>query len=217
MTIAVSFLLQASNGPAMELSGPISSIIDADTVWIGNREIRLYGIDAPETAQRCQLLKGTWDCAAEATAALEAMVLGEVVHCKGSEFDDYGRLIAICSTDKEPDINARLVEWGLAWAYIRYTNDYVSLEAVARSQRIGIWQAKTQPAWEFRARRWKVAVQISPNGCPIKGNINQKGEHIYHTPWSRWYTKTKVSLEKGEKWFCDEAEAKSAGWRAPYR
>ncbi len=30
-----------------------------------------------------------------------------------------------------------------------------------------------------------------------------------------WYSRTKVSVEKGERWFCSEREALDAGWRAP--
>jgi hypothetical protein len=57
-------------------------------------------------------------------------------------------------------------------------------------------------------------VDASPHrGCPIKGNINDEGEHIYHTPWSPWYSRTKINETKGERWFCDEAEAMAAGWR----
>jgi len=32
---------------------------------------------------------------------------------------------------------------------------------------------------------------------------------------SKWYSKTKINESKGERWFCSEAEAKAAGWRAP--
>ncbi len=70
-------------------------------------------------------------------------------------------------------------------------------------------------SWEYRAEKREVAEQDSPDGCPIKGNINSKGERIYHAPWSPWYAKTKLSVEKGERWFCDEGEALAAGWRAP--
>jgi hypothetical protein len=53
-----------------------------------------------------------------------------------------------------------------------------------------------------------------PSGCVIKGNISQrKGERIYHLPGQRWYDKTVISPEKGEAWFCTEAEARANGWR----
>ena len=42
----------------------------------------------------------------------------------------------------------------------------------------------------------------------IKGNINRKGEKIYHTENSPWYQKTKP-----EKMFCTEEEALNDGFR----
>ncbi len=59
-----------------------------------------------------------------------------------------------------------------------------------------------------------VAVAAPPT-CVIKGNINEKGERIYHVPADPWYSKTKLDLGKGERWFCSEKEAQAAGWRAP--
>jgi len=44
----------------------------------------------------------------------------------------------------------------------------------------------------------------------IKGNINSKGEKIYHIPGDPWYNKTKA-----EVWFKTEAEAQAAGFRPP--
>jgi endonuclease YncB( thermonuclease family) len=49
--------------------------------------------------------------------------------------------------------------------------------------------------------------------CLIKGNINSKGEHIYHVPGQRYYDKTQIDESKGEHWFCTEQEAVRAGWR----
>lgn len=53
-----------------------------------------------------------------------------------------------------------------------------------------------------------------PPGCDIKGNINGKGERIYHLPGSPSYADTRISTAKGERWFCSEPEAQAAGWRA---
>ena len=57
----------------------------------------------------------------------------------------------------------------------------------------------------------------SSASCPIKGNINEKGERIYHVPGDQWYSNTKLDESKGERWFCSEKEALAAGWRAPTR
>lgn len=206
-----------TGGHAASVSGT-AVIVDGDTLWVGSDEIRIHGIDAAETAQKCQLPKGTWDCAKAASDALAAITDGKTVTCQGSERDQYGRLIARCSTEVEPDIGAKLVASGLAWAFVKYSADYIDLEMRPRRQKVGIWQSKTQPPWEYRARRWETAQQVSSSseGCPIKGNISAKGEKIYHAPWSKSYAKTRIDASKGERWFCTEAEAIAAGWRAPH-
>jgi hypothetical protein len=49
--------------------------------------------------------------------------------------------------------------------------------------------------------------------CNIKGNVNTKGERIYHVPGQRYYDDTVIQSSHGERWFCSEAEARAAGWR----
>ncbi len=51
--------------------------------------------------------------------------------------------------------------------------------------------------------------------CAIKGNINRRGERIYHRPGSASYDDTRIDERRGERWFCTEEEARAAGWRAP--
>lgn len=50
--------------------------------------------------------------------------------------------------------------------------------------------------------------------CRIKGNIGGSGK-IYHVPGTAAYAKTKIDESKGERWFCTEEEARTAGWRKP--
>ena len=61
-----------------------------------------------------------------------------------------------------------------------------------------------------------IAVKAGPPlvGCNIKGNISYNtGERIYHVPGQQYYNETRISLWKGERWFCSEQEARKAGWR----
>lgn len=61
------------------------------------------------------------------------------------------------------------------------------------------------------------ASQVSPS-CKIKGNISiDTGERIYHVPGQKYYPRTRISPEHGERWFCSEAEARAAGWRKSKR
>ncbi len=47
--------------------------------------------------------------------------------------------------------------------------------------------------------------------CQIKGNISSRGERIYHVPGGAYYSRTKISPAKGERFFCSGAEARAAG------
>lgn len=200
--------------PAMSASSSDVRVIDGDTLEIGETTYRLHGIDAPEAAQTCRLANGgSWPCGRQAIDILEGLVSTSRLTCDARGKDQYGRTISVCSNG-EGDVNARLVSLGMAWAFQKYSTDYVQEELSARTAGLGIWQADTMTPWDFRAGKWKVAQQASPHGCPIKGNISDGGR-IYHAPWSPWYAKTRVSVEKGERWFCSEADALAAGWRAP--
>ncbi len=192
--------------------------IDGDTIDLGVVRIRLHAIDAPEADQPCNSVDGSkWRCGIVASNRLAALIDGKKVRCEALDRDTYGRVIGRCFQDNI-DLNALLVLEGLAWAYTRFSDDYLVEEAEARSDRRGIWQADTTPPWEYREQRWERAAAASPRpGCPIKGNINRKDEQIYHTPWSPWYDRVQVDEDRGERWFCDEAEAQAAGWRAPRR
>jgi hypothetical protein len=44
----------------------------------------------------------------------------------------------------------------------------------------------------------------------IKGNVNRKGERIYHLPGGLDYAKVNISAP-GKRWFCTEDEAEAAG------
>lgn len=199
---------------AFDVSGA-AVVVDGDTIVIGLQIIRLHGIDTPETGQRCALSDGkSWPCGKAALEHTKKLIVGKTVTCSGNAFDEYERLIASCSTSDGSDINLELVEKGLAWAFVKFSDDYVVQEGIARNKGIGVWQHQTEAPWVFREARWHVEQQVAPNGCPIKGNISKHGQ-IYHVPWSRYYKKTKISVEKGERWFCSENEALKAGWRAP--
>ena len=130
-------------------------------------------------------------------------------------------MVATCAVEAGPgadagpdDLSAVLAREGLAWAFLDYSDDYVDQEAGARAAGIGIWQAPTQTASDYRANRWNRAAASPRAGCPIKGNIGRDGRRIYHTPWSPYYARTRIDPDAGERWFCDEGEAQGAGWVA---
>ncbi|PWR03376.1 succinoglycan biosynthesis protein [Meridianimarinicoccus roseus] len=214
--LAAALSMSVAPASAARLTG-VAEVIDGDTLKIGVTTVRLSGIDAPEAGQACERATGRpWRCDEAATGLLEELVTGQVTECEVEDADQYGRMISTCYADGV-NLNEALVDAGLAWAFIRYSNTFAVSEQAARKAGLGIWREGSEPTapWVYRANRWERAAASSPRpGCPIKGNINSKGERIYHTPWSPWYARTKINTEKGERYFCDEAEAVSAGWRA---
>lgn len=191
-------------------------VIDGDTIDLSGVRYRLHGIDAPEAGQSCKGADGSeWPCGDAATRKMNSLLAGHKVDCIPHEKDLYGRWIASCVADGV-DVNREMVATGMAWAFRKYSMDYVSTEDTARAAKIGVWQAPTEAPWDYRSHKWESSTVAAPlSGCPIKGNINRNHERIYHAPWSRDYAKTKIDTRKGERWFCSEAEAMAAGWRAP--
>ncbi len=90
---------------------------------------RLWGIDAPETTQNCRD-----GCPAGRLAAtqLQTLIKGREIACKAKDTDRYGRTVAICRAGGE-DLGALMVRSGMAWAFVRYSRDYVNQEARAKS------------------------------------------------------------------------------------
>lgn len=212
LALSASSVHAGTNGGPL-IAGP-ATVVDGDTLRIGPVTIRIHGIDAPEQDQHCGTKSGrAWNCGEAATRALADLVKGRSIECIPLDTDVYRRIVARCHVGGI-DLGAELVDQGLAWSYRRYSDDYVDAERSAQMAASGIWQGVSQPAWDYRADRWMRAIAEAPGGCPIKGNISNRGERIYHTPWSPAYSKTRIDESKGEQWFCDEGEAIAAGWRA---
>lgn len=206
LAIAAFLVVPAGEAAAGMITGQ-AEVVDGDGLLIGPVRIRLNGIDAPELGQHCAKRGGgNWPCDEAAADRLEQLITGKEVACEPIDRDPYGRVIAHCTADGV-DLARTLAAEGLVWAFRRYSTDYTATEDQVHAAGVGIWQAETQPPWEFRADRWERAVEAAPNGCPIKGNISSEGERIYHTPWSPWYGRTKISEANGERWFCDESQA----------
>ena len=103
-------------------------------------------------------------------------------------------------------------------AYRKYSSKYIQYEKEAKINKAGIWSGKFIEPWNWRrGARLRVENIEANNGCLIKGNISSSGEKIYHVKTGQYYKRTKISLSKGERWFCTEDEARKNGWRKSKR
>ena len=213
-------LVSASMPPAQAantLTG-VPTVIDGDTIDLHGQRIRLHGIDAPESKQVCVSGGTKYRCGQKAALALSDRIGRGSVTCETKDTDRYGRVIAVCFRGQE-DLNGWLVSQGLAVAYRRYSQDYVTHEAQARSMSAGLWASEFIMPWDWRrGKRLDSELASAPPGdCVIKGNINSKGTRIYHVPGGRWYDQTKINKAMGERFFCSEDEAQASGWRPSYQ
>ena len=192
---------------------------------VGEMEVRLFGVDAPEFDQSCKRGGQNWACGSEAADRLSKLVTGKDVRCEATGIDQHNRTLARCTVGMT-DINRTMVATGYAVAYRRYSSDYISAEESAKVNKRGIWAGTFQSPSDFRhddppltrapvARRSRerlpevghIGRSDSGNGCVIKGNQGRNG-WIYHVPGMPYYAQTRA-----EQMFCSEAEARAAGYR----
>ena len=140
-----------------------------------------------------------------------------MIQAKGR--DRYKRMIAKCSVGWL-DLGAEMVTRGMAVAYLKYSNDYLQNYREARGKGNGIFGGEfVEPEKWRQGERHSVEIANDnvPMRCRIKGNINAKGERIFHMPGQQVYNVTRINPSKGERWFCSEAQAIAAGWRKALR
>ncbi|WP_254796878.1 thermonuclease family protein [Sulfitobacter albidus] len=189
------------------------AVVDGDTLDVGGTRVRLHAIDAPEMDQSCVTQAGRdWACGVWVTRVVQDRYAGAKAQCTRVDTDRYGRTVARCTVRGE-DIAGWLVGEGLAFAYVKYGRDYEVLEQRAMRARRGLHRVSLARPSDHRAGRGGIA----PEGCAVKGNVSASGERIYHVPGQAFYDRTRISARRGERWFCSEAAAVAAGWRAARR
>ena len=124
-------------------------VIDGDTIDISDVRIRLNGIDTPEIEQICRTNGLIWHCGIEATKVMRHLTKGKTVNCIGNTKDQYDRLIANCFVG-QLNLNATMVEAGMALAYRYYSLEYVEQEVFARKTKQGLWSGEFIAPWDWR-------------------------------------------------------------------
>ncbi len=137
-----------------------ASVIDADTLDIHSQRIRLVGIDAPESKQKClDTSGGLYRCGAAAANALSDWINRNPVTCVSEGHDRYNRTLGKC-TVRGQSVQDWLVRNGHALAYRVYSKEFIPAEEAARAAKIGIWAGKfVMPA------DWRKGERLSVEGA----------------------------------------------------
>lgn len=159
--------------PSGSIAGP-SRVVDGDTLDVGNRRIRLAGIDAPERSQYCRdAAGGPIACGEAARRTLSDLVGQGPVTCAPIELDRYSRIIATCDFGGA-DLGEVMVGAGQAVANGRYAG----LEDEARAARRGIWAGTFERPADWRRAR-QVEDASGPPQSPFTTFVNWVGNMFF--------------------------------------
>lgn len=151
LALGAGFALPAS--AADVVTGPARTV-DADIIMIGKQRVILYGIDAPDRDQICQVGELLWGCWDATKGALDELMGSNEVTCTLTDEkpDPFGRRWGTCMVG-DKDLAAEMVRSGMARAFVPQTEQYLALEAEAQAAAVGMFQpgANIQLPWEWRA------------------------------------------------------------------
>ena len=132
--------------PGSKLSGTVR-IVDGDSFFLGNDEVRLFGIDAPEATT---LRHGSSECySADARDFARQFLSGQQVTIETdpsqSTYDRFGRLLAHVFLTDRTSVQQIMLRRGYAQHYIYqgnptvYATKYQAAEDIAKMNKIGMW------------------------------------------------------------------------------
>jgi endonuclease YncB( thermonuclease family) len=147
----ICLALHILSGIAAAWEGIVVKVLDGDSLQVREektvREIRLYGIDAPEYGQAY---------GKRARRFARRLAHRQPVRVEVLDIDRYGRAVSLVWT-AEHMLNRELVRAGLAWHYPRYCrrqplcSELEELQAAARKQELGLWRAADPlPPWQWK-------------------------------------------------------------------
>ncbi len=143
-----------SNNSLSQIISGVPRIIDGDTIDINQNRIRLIGIDAPETKQKClDANYFEYLCGEVSTAFLKKLIGDKNVECAYEEKDIYHRYLGNCKLGKM-NINYEMVKNGMAIIYNLKDADeeLKNLEAQAQNKKLGVWQGAFEEPKQYRKK-----------------------------------------------------------------
>lgn len=212
----------------------VTHVVDGDTIDVlinGKEErLRLIGIDTPETVHPNKPV----ECyGPEASAKMKELVLGKEIILEDDpsqgERDKYDRLLRYIHLQDGTNIIEKMIREGYAYEYTysseyKYQELFQEAEEASKSEKLGVWNCEeknidtntTNTAEDNQTTQTQedeAEEDLATGTCDIKGNINRDDEKIYHVKGCGSYNRTEINISNGERWFCSEEEAVSAGWR----
>ncbi len=196
-------------------------VVDGDTFEIAGKgaeviTVRILNMSAPDRGE-CYYL--------ESKQALTDLLKNKKVKLEKdvSGVDGYNRFLrhVFISSETEDDDNLivakYMIEKGFAKVQpvlpdVRFKTYLARFGTLAEEEKLGVWDGcKGRLPKNFAET---TNAQPENEDCLIKGNVSQNnGEKIYFFPECPSYSQAKIDPSKGERYFCTESEAQSAGFK----
>ncbi len=137
-------------------------IVDGDTIILEELfNIRVIGIDAPESKQNCWDAKGReYACGKKSTEHLQKLVGNGRVKCEIRGIGRFGRHTGLCYNMKDVNLNKTMVRDGYAVISTYPPTLFQNEETLAINEKAGIWQGTLRHPHCFRHQKkqdWKSA------------------------------------------------------------
>ncbi|MCF6321600.1 MAG: thermonuclease family protein [Rhizobiaceae bacterium] len=133
-----------------------ASVVDGDTIRINGQKVRLHGIDAPETSQRCISTTGVRiRCGVQSARYLKRILRNNAeVTCKFVDRDRHGRFVGDCYRGDGKSLSAAMVRAGHALDWPKYSRRaYSTQQNRARVEKRGLWASRFEKPWDYRSRQ----------------------------------------------------------------
>lgn len=149
--LSIAVLVLLATPTAAETVAGRASVIDADTLELLGRRIRILDVDAPESAQPCIRPDGEqWRCGQSAALAVSDWIGARPVICETTKRDRYKRWLAHCAVAGENlAVWIAANGWGVPYRDCRCEAVRDAAE-LAKSKRLGIWSGSFALPWEWR-------------------------------------------------------------------
>ena len=126
-------------------------VVDGDTIKLEKKNVRLFGIDAPELDHPYGK-KAMWD--------LRKICAGQTITAEVIEEDTHGRIVARCSLPDGTDLSAQMVKLGLALDWPKFSGGkYKHLETPDARKKLWLANARQKGhmhVWaRFEARQYQ--------------------------------------------------------------
>jgi endonuclease YncB( thermonuclease family) len=192
----------------------VIQVIDGDTIEIGDRIVRLFGIQAPELGQRC-LHDGVWlHCGLDAAFELKKLVGVTQLQIICTPVASLGSIPAVICMTGRTDIAHALLFGG----YVTTTEEagpaYKEAETEALHARLGLWHSQFVAPADWRAgERLPGQIEAEADPCPIKAKVTETGGRVFYVPTDADYLSVQTDPAKGDMLFCSVDTVRDAGWQ----